>query len=219
MSEGKPSIHNRRVGVREEGIYGQTFNHVFFQRYGYRISGYGTIGEHSPLGTSEFTHHDFIVKGDLQQVTEYYIAVLGLKPENDSVVDGEWQGGPRQVFQMEPGEGHWYRGFVSPNNICGKMELFSSLDPSHVRDRSDRQQIGEKGITLHSFFTRQLDDVFSRAKGYGLQHDFRVTVPREATGDRNSNAHEASLHDLNARYVDVLSLDQTHKLFSTNRNQ
>ena len=43
----------------------------------------------------------------------------------------------------------------------------------------------------------------------GLQHDLRVVVPREAVGDRNSAAHEANLFDLNAKYVDVLSLQET----------
>jgi len=169
MSEGKPSLHNRRVGVREEGMYGTMFNHVFFQRYGYRIPGYGTIGDHSPLRTSEFTHHDFNVKGDLNVVTAYYSEVLGMKSENEPTIDGEWQAGPRKVFQMEPGEGHWYRGFVSPNNICGKLKFFSAVDPDFVRDRSDRQRVGEKGITLHSFTTPKLDYVHGLASKADLQ--------------------------------------------------
>lgn len=41
----------------------------------------------------------------------------------------------------------------------------------------------------------------------GLQHDFKVTVVREAVGDRNQSAHEANLHDLNAKYADVVSLE------------
>lgn len=41
----------------------------------------------------------------------------------------------------------------------------------------------------------------------GLQHDFRVVVPREATGDRNLQAHEANLFDLDAKYADVVSVD------------
>ncbi len=42
----------------------------------------------------------------------------------------------------------------------------------------------------------------------GLQHDYRVVVPREACGDRNAAAHEANLFDLNAKYADVLGLDE-----------
>jgi nicotinamidase-related amidase len=41
----------------------------------------------------------------------------------------------------------------------------------------------------------------------GLQHDFKVVVVREAVGDRNLQAHEANLHDLNAKYADVVSLE------------
>jgi nicotinamidase-related amidase len=40
----------------------------------------------------------------------------------------------------------------------------------------------------------------------GLQHDYKVVVPREAVGDRNPQAHEANLFDLNAKYADVLNL-------------
>lgn len=40
----------------------------------------------------------------------------------------------------------------------------------------------------------------------GLQHDFPVVVPREAVGDRNPQAHAANLHDMHAKYADVMSL-------------
>jgi nicotinamidase-related amidase len=41
----------------------------------------------------------------------------------------------------------------------------------------------------------------------GLQHDYRVVVPREAVGDRNMDAHDANLFDLHAKYADVMSLE------------
>src|SRR6185437_2011984 len=37
-----------------------------------------------------------------------------------------------------------------------------------------------------------------------LQHGYRVVVPREAVGDRNAEAHEANLYDIDAKYGDVL---------------
>jgi nicotinamidase-related amidase len=42
----------------------------------------------------------------------------------------------------------------------------------------------------------------------GLQHDYPVVVVREAVGDRNRDAHEANLHDMHAKYADVLSLQE-----------
>jgi hypothetical protein len=42
----------------------------------------------------------------------------------------------------------------------------------------------------------------------GLQHNYRVVVPREAVGDRNPAAHEANLYDLDTKYADVLPLDE-----------
>lgn len=165
LDKGAYAIDNRRVGVREMAVYGESFNHVFFQRYGYTIPGYGTIGE-APLQSSEFTHHDFIIRGDLAEVTGYYVEVLGFKSENDPVIDGDWQEGPRRVFGMEPGESHWYRGFVSPNNICGKLKFFSARDPEYVRDRSERQRLGEPGITMHTLYTSKLGEVYQRASRY-----------------------------------------------------
>jgi maleamate amidohydrolase len=40
-----------------------------------------------------------------------------------------------------------------------------------------------------------------------LQHGFRAIVVREAVGDRNRAAHEQSLFDLDAKYADVVSVE------------
>ncbi|MEM1190393.1 MAG: isochorismatase family protein [Pseudomonadota bacterium] len=40
-----------------------------------------------------------------------------------------------------------------------------------------------------------------------LQHDFVTWVPREAVGDRNADAHEANLHDMHAKYAEVVSIE------------
>jgi maleamate amidohydrolase len=40
-----------------------------------------------------------------------------------------------------------------------------------------------------------------------LQHGYRPAVPREAVGDRNLAAHEANLYDIDAKYGDVVSVD------------
>jgi maleamate amidohydrolase len=42
-----------------------------------------------------------------------------------------------------------------------------------------------------------------------LQHGYRPVVPREAVGDRNLQAHEANLYDIDAKYGHVVSLDET----------
>ena len=41
-----------------------------------------------------------------------------------------------------------------------------------------------------------------------LQNGYRLTVPREAVGDRNAAAHEQALYDIDAKYGDVVTLDQ-----------
>jgi hypothetical protein len=167
MTGGSPGFYRRRVGVREMAVYQNLVNHVFFQRYGYQIPGYGTIGDHAPLRTSELTHHDFVITGDIDEVTAYYSQVLGFRPEaEDAVIDGDWQDGPRAVFGMAPGSSHWYRGFVSPNNICGKLKFFVPRVPRP--DRSEHQRPGELGITLHSVYTPRLEMVHGLAREHGL---------------------------------------------------
>jgi nicotinamidase-related amidase len=42
-----------------------------------------------------------------------------------------------------------------------------------------------------------------------LQNGFMVVVPREAVIDRAQGPHEANLFDLNAKYADVIGLDET----------
>ncbi len=42
-----------------------------------------------------------------------------------------------------------------------------------------------------------------------LQYGFRPIVPREAVGDRNPDAHEANLYDVDAKYGDVISVETT----------
>jgi nicotinamidase-related amidase len=42
----------------------------------------------------------------------------------------------------------------------------------------------------------------------GMQYEYPVVVPREAVGDRNPEAHKANLHDMNAKYADVVSKDE-----------
>jgi maleamate amidohydrolase len=41
-----------------------------------------------------------------------------------------------------------------------------------------------------------------------LQHGYRTIVPREAVGDRNPAAHEANLYDIDAKYGDVVPVDE-----------
>ena len=45
-----------------------------------------------------------------------------------------------------------------------------------------------------------------------LQYNYKVVVPREAVGDRDLAAHDANLFDLNAKYADVLSIEETMSL-------
>jgi maleamate amidohydrolase len=51
-----------------------------------------------------------------------------------------------------------------------------------------------------------------------LSHNYPTVVVKEAVGDRNIDAHHANLHDLHAKYVDVLSLEDTLQLLPEEQN-
>ena len=52
-----------------------------------------------------------------------------------------------------------------------------------------------------------------------VQNGFRPMVVREAVGDRSASAHEQSLFDLNAKYADVVTVEETlHYLRSVGHN-
>jgi maleamate amidohydrolase len=46
-----------------------------------------------------------------------------------------------------------------------------------------------------------------------LQYGFRPVVPREAVGDRNPDAHKANLYDIDAKYGDIVSVQETLDYF------
>jgi maleamate amidohydrolase len=48
-----------------------------------------------------------------------------------------------------------------------------------------------------------------------LQYGFRPVVPREAVGDRNPDAHEANLYDVDAKYGDVVPVGQVLEYLET----
>ncbi|WP_350284623.1 hypothetical protein [uncultured Croceitalea sp.] len=169
LNTGERDFFNRPTLVRESAVYGEFFNHIFFQRYGYAIPGYGTITTETPLKTSEFTHHDFIIDAKSMGQMAYLSTALGLQAEDEPSIDGDWMKGPKRVFQMEPGFSHWYQGFVSPNNICGKMKFF--IPRGGKTNKSEQQRIGEKGITLHSFYTPRLKMVH----GLVVEHKLNPT--------------------------------------------
>ncbi|MGJ9385742.1 isochorismatase family protein [Salipaludibacillus sp. CF4.18] len=48
-----------------------------------------------------------------------------------------------------------------------------------------------------------------------FQHGYRVAIPEEAVGDRNQSIQNATLIDLNARYADIINIDETIKYFKS----
>ncbi len=119
------------------------------------------------MQTSELTHHDWFIKVDSMQQLMYLQSALGLKAEKQPEIDGDWLKGAKAVFQMKDGYTHWYQGFVSPNDICGKLKFFMPRGPKP--DQSIHQRIGELGITLHSFYTKKLDYTYSLIKKHGIK--------------------------------------------------
>jgi nicotinamidase-related amidase len=49
----------------------------------------------------------------------------------------------------------------------------------------------------------------------GLQHNFLCAVVPQACGDRNQHAHDMSLHDMHAKYAQVINLSEVLSYFET----
>ena len=64
----KVTFFNRPVGVRETAVYGDFFTHVFFQRYGYTINGYGTIPANAP---TRFTTSEIVSRSMVTLTTNF----------------------------------------------------------------------------------------------------------------------------------------------------
>ena len=52
----------------------------------------------------------------------------------------------------------------------------------------------------------------------GLQNDYPVWVAEDACGDRNRSAHNANLHDMNAKYAEVKTTKDIEKLLDSSLN-
>ena len=48
-----------------------------------------------------------------------------------------------------------------------------------------------------------------------MSSGFRTVVVKDACGDRDPPAHEANLHDLGAKYADIVTLDEAFKLLES----
>jgi len=76
---------------------------------------------------------------------------------------------------------------------------FFNTDLQHRHKRAGADSIVIGGLTTSGCVRATAVD--------GLQNDYRVVVAREAVGGRNLAAHESNLFDLQAKYVDVLALE------------
>jgi nicotinamidase-related amidase len=52
----------------------------------------------------------------------------------------------------------------------------------------------------------------------GMQHGFRVIVPRECVGDRAPGPHEANLFDINGKYGDVVTVEELLRYLGGHRS-
>jgi hypothetical protein len=98
----------------------------------------------------------------------YLQTAFGLKAERLPVIDSDKNKGPKATFLMPDGYAHYYQGFVSPNNICGKLKFFMAVRGDKP-DASARQRLGEAGITMHTFYTPRLQYVHELVTRHGLR--------------------------------------------------
>jgi nicotinamidase-related amidase len=132
------------------------------------------------------------------------------------------------VVYHDESQARVFRDRVPALDILEPGTCWVEVDP-RLRPRSDEPVIEKQWAS--GFFKTGLEDLLKeqgvdslvitglttsgcvRATAVdGLQHDYKVVIPAEAVGDRNDDAHRANLFDLNAKYADVLNLEEVLKL-------
>lgn len=132
------------------------------------------------------------------------------------------------VVYHDESQARVFRDRVPALDILEPGTRWVEVDP-RLRPRSDEPVIEKQWAS--GFFKTGLEDLLKeqsvdslvitglttsgcvRATAVdGLQHDYKVVIPAEAVGDRNDDAHRANLFDLNAKYADVLNLEEVLKL-------
>ena len=121
-----------------------------------------------------------------------------------------------------------FRKHVPALNVLTPQSEWIEIDPALER-QEDEVIIEKQWASV--FFNTDLDDRL-RERGAdslvitglstsgcvrasvvdGLQYNYPVVVPREAVGDRNSEAHEANLFDLHAKYAEVMGTQDVIEL-------
>ena len=149
------TLSNATISVGGQPVNGQTIQHGFMQGANTFFQARLHEGDHPALGQTVQVKYRW-PGGMGMMMNRQGVATL-----YDDGTHGDWQAGPKAVFGMVPGTSHWYRGFVSPNNICGKLKFFVPLDQRP--DRSENQRPGEIGITLHSVTVTDLRRVHDLA--------------------------------------------------------
>jgi uncharacterized glyoxalase superfamily protein PhnB len=160
---------NRFVGVREMMVLGEEVRHVYFQRYGYTVPGYGTVPASSPLGVSEGTHSAVVVP-DLSQL-DFYSEVLGLKLEGISSappatrdehpefnIPGTSNG--INVLMREPGEVYHYATLTTPTASVGRIYVMSPGAPTE--DLRAKSCPGVKGLCLLTYKVNDIEAYHAR---------------------------------------------------------
>ncbi len=164
LNDGSRNFFNRPILIRKNAVYGNNVNHVFFQQYGYEIPGYGTIHQDTPLKTSEFTHHEFVLKASSMEVVDYVSEVLGFHAEREEIVSDTRLKGSLTNLMEKTGHMYIYKGFVSPNNICGKLKFFIPLDEKSEWNIHSR--MGELGNTMHTLFAADIVNIRNLTDNY-----------------------------------------------------
>jgi len=89
------------------------------------------------------------------------------------------------------------------NEMLIEKQWASAFFETELKDHLQKQNVDSlvvTGLTTSGCVRATVVD--------GLQHNYPVVVPREAVGDRNTTAHESNLFDMQAKYADVVYLDE-----------
>jgi catechol 2,3-dioxygenase-like lactoylglutathione lyase family enzyme len=175
------------IGVREMLLLQPLARQVLFQRFGYGLPHYGTIHEHAPLQTSQFTHMGLVIQDDSKISLKFYEEVLGLIRVRDDV-ETSYESSPagRQIFDLELGEHFLVTAFDEPRSShidlqaarSGRLYIIRFPESIPLGDRHSHAQPGSLGMSLYTYRVQGLQAMCDRIQSSPAQNITEI-IPNE----------------------------------------
>lgn len=182
--QGLPFV-DTLVGVREMMLLQPWTRQIFFQRFNYTVTNYGTVNPESAFQTSQFTHMGMVIQDDSKETLRFYEEVLGLLRTQDDI-ESTYENAPggRPIFDLQPGERFWVTSFDDPRSSAsdwqlarsGRMYIIRFPEEIKLESHFDSAKPGALGMSLYTYRVSEIEEYFSRINQSTAQQVTEIIV-------------------------------------------